>query len=286
MIPSTPMAMPSTIRSTTIEANAPLRRSGCPPPGGGRAISSGRGNSPSRRGRSIRSIQPTALAEFNRLKDTSPSGLRRRPQRTVRIRWMASSITTYAATRTASASAMARPTARRSVCRSESQMNSALIASESTVRKRSFRCRIGAPRVARRGGPGLLFVVVVALRRRRDFRRRARHAVRAGEPPRQVDRPAARRAEGERLVLLLRFHARAATWTALHACLLKCGGVGFNKRDSGQAQDGRLTAWRYHFMTAAMAAERTRERVVLVVDDDPDILQTLALCLSTQGHES
>jgi DNA-binding response OmpR family regulator len=37
-------------------------------------------------------------------------------------------------------------------------------------------------------------------------------------------------------------------------------------------------------MTAAMAAERTRERVVLVVDDDPDILQTLALCLSTEGY--
>src|SRR3981189_767519 len=37
-------------------------------------------------------------------------------------------------------------------------------------------------------------------------------------------------------------------------------------------------------MTAAMAAERTRERVVLIVDDDPDILQTLALCLSTEGY--
>src|SRR5882724_1780559 len=163
-------------------------------------------------------------------------------------------------------------------------MNSALIASESTVRKRSFMCRIGAPRVARRGGPGLLFAVVVGLRRR-DFRRRARHAVRAREPPRQVDRPAARRAEGERLVLLLRFHPRAAIWTAWHACLLKGGGVGFNKRGSGQPQDGRLTAWRYHFMTAAMMAERARERVVLVVDDDPDILQTLALCLSTEGYE-
>jgi CheY-like chemotaxis protein len=68
------------------------------------------------------------------------------------------------------------------------------------------------------------------------------------------------------------------------ACLLKCGVVGFNKRDSGQPQVGRLTAWRYHFMTAAMAAERKRERIVLVVDDDPDILQTLALCLSTEGY--
>ena len=33
-----------------------------------------------------------------------------------------------------------------------------------------------------------------------------------------------------------------------------------------------------------MAAERTRHRIVLVVDDDPDILQTLALCLSTEGY--
>ena len=33
-----------------------------------------------------------------------------------------------------------------------------------------------------------------------------------------------------------------------------------------------------------MAADRARERLVLVVDDDPDILQTLALCLSTEGY--
>jgi len=33
-----------------------------------------------------------------------------------------------------------------------------------------------------------------------------------------------------------------------------------------------------------MAQERHGERVVLVVDDDPDILQTLALCLSTEGY--
>src|SRR3981189_921086 len=38
-------------------------------------------------------------------------------------------------------------------------------------------------------------------------------------------------------------------------------------------------------MTAAMAAERTRQRIVLVVDDDPHILQTLALCLFTEGYE-
>ena len=33
-----------------------------------------------------------------------------------------------------------------------------------------------------------------------------------------------------------------------------------------------------------MAPERNAERVVLVIDDDPDILQTLALCLSTEGY--
>jgi len=33
-----------------------------------------------------------------------------------------------------------------------------------------------------------------------------------------------------------------------------------------------------------MPTDRARERLVLVVDDDPDILQTLALCLSTEGY--
>jgi CheY-like chemotaxis protein len=33
-----------------------------------------------------------------------------------------------------------------------------------------------------------------------------------------------------------------------------------------------------------MPHERQVERLVLVVDDDPDILQTLALCLSTEGY--
>jgi two-component system, chemotaxis family, chemotaxis protein CheY len=33
-----------------------------------------------------------------------------------------------------------------------------------------------------------------------------------------------------------------------------------------------------------MASERATDRLVLVVDDDPDILQTLALCLSTEGY--
>jgi CheY-like chemotaxis protein len=33
-----------------------------------------------------------------------------------------------------------------------------------------------------------------------------------------------------------------------------------------------------------MAPHRARERLVLVVDDDPDILQTLALCLTSEGY--
>ncbi len=33
-----------------------------------------------------------------------------------------------------------------------------------------------------------------------------------------------------------------------------------------------------------MPPERASDRLVLVVDDDPDILQTLALCLSTEGY--
>ena len=33
-----------------------------------------------------------------------------------------------------------------------------------------------------------------------------------------------------------------------------------------------------------MPHQRNGERLVLVVDDDPDILQTLALCLSTEGY--
>src|SRR5512140_1324286 len=33
-----------------------------------------------------------------------------------------------------------------------------------------------------------------------------------------------------------------------------------------------------------MGPERAFGRLVLVVDDDPDILQTLALCLSTEGY--
>ena len=33
-----------------------------------------------------------------------------------------------------------------------------------------------------------------------------------------------------------------------------------------------------------MAVERSKESMVLVVDDDPDILQTLALCLSSEGY--
>ena len=33
-----------------------------------------------------------------------------------------------------------------------------------------------------------------------------------------------------------------------------------------------------------MASFRARERLVLVVDDDPDILQTLGLCLTSEGY--
>jgi two-component system response regulator MprA len=33
-----------------------------------------------------------------------------------------------------------------------------------------------------------------------------------------------------------------------------------------------------------MNPERPSDRLVLVIDDDPDILQTLALCLSTEGY--
>src|SRR2546428_8389149 len=88
---------------------------------------------------------------------------------------------------------MARPTARTSVWRSESQTNTALIASESTVRTRSFRDRIGAPRVARRGGGGLLFFVLLAPLRLRLGR--APDAVGGRVPPSQVERPAGRRAD-------------------------------------------------------------------------------------------
>jgi two-component system, chemotaxis family, chemotaxis protein CheY len=34
-----------------------------------------------------------------------------------------------------------------------------------------------------------------------------------------------------------------------------------------------------------VGSEHGTERIVLVVDDDPDILQTLALCLSTEGYK-
>src|SRR2546425_8637190 len=109
---------------------------------------------------------------------------------------------------------MARPTARTSVWRSESQTNTALIASESTVRTRSFRDRIGAPRVARRGGGGLLFVVLLAPLRVRFGRPPA--AIGAGETASQVGRPAARRAEGEGGGLPPRRHPFAAAWSARH----------------------------------------------------------------------
>src|SRR5256885_11995352 len=105
---------------------------------------------------------------------------------------------------------MARPTARTSVWRSESQTNTALIASESTVRTRSFRDRIGAPRVARRGGGGLLFFVLVALLRLRFGGPPG--AIRAGEAARPGDRPATRRAGRGGGGLLPPLHLFSATW--------------------------------------------------------------------------
>src|SRR5438045_68505 len=110
---------------------------------------------------------------------------------------------------------MARPTARTSVWRNESQTNTALIASESTVRTSSFKDRIGAPRVARRGGAGLLLVVLVALLRLR-LGGRSDDAIRTGEPASQVDRPAACRAEREGGVLLPTLRLFAAARTARH----------------------------------------------------------------------
>ncbi len=46
----------------------------------------------------------------------------------------------------------------------------------------------------------------------------------------------------------------------------------------------QLTGLRQIFIRDTMPPERSAERLVLVVDDDPDILQTLALCLSTEGY--
>src|SRR5689334_1451130 len=124
---------------------------------------------------------------------------------------------------------MARPTARTSVWRNESQTNTPLIASESMVRTRSFTDRIGAPRVARRGGAGLLLVVLVGLLRLR-LGRRPGDPIRTGEPASQVDRPAARRAEGEGGVLLTALRLFAAAWTARHEGFVRRGCAGFNRR--------------------------------------------------------
>src|SRR5205085_10347402 len=123
--------------------------------------------------------------------------------------------------------AIARPTARTSVWRSESQTNTALIASESTVRAKSFKARIGAPCVTRAEGGGLLFGVFVALLRRR-VRRRAGHPVGPREPAREIERTAARGAEGECRVLFARLHLRATARTSVHACLVRWVPVRFN----------------------------------------------------------
>src|SRR6185295_15106198 len=148
--------------------------------------------------------------------------------------------------RVASAAAIARATARTSVWRSESQTKRPLIARDRTVRSRIFADRIGALALTRRDGDGLLFVaLVVPGRRGRRFRGRTGDPVRAGEPSRQVERPAARRAEGERLVLLARLDDGAAGRAAGHAvsskvCLRTIQHAGF--RTTGQAS--RLTPLR------------------------------------------
>src|SRR2546430_15843160 len=85
---------------------------------------------------------------------------------------------------------MARPTARTSVWRNESQTNTALIASESTVRTRSFTDGIGAPRVARRGGARILFFLLGSRLRLRRCQW-SRGAARGGGTSRQGGGPAA-----------------------------------------------------------------------------------------------
>src|SRR2546422_10646008 len=114
---------------------------------------------------------------------------------------------------------MARPTARTSVWRSESQTNTALIASESTVRTRSFRDRIGAPRVARRGGGGLLFVVLLAPLRLRFGR--APGAVGGGGTTRPVGRPAGRRAARGGGGVPPRAHPLPAAWATREERLVR-----------------------------------------------------------------
>jgi len=48
--------------------------------------------------------------------------------------------------------------------------------------------------------------------------------------------------------------------------------------------DLQLTSPADAFIGEAVGSDRAKDRLVLVVDDDPDILQTLALCLSTEGY--
>src|SRR5207302_9800091 len=68
-------------------------------------------------------------------------------------------------------------------------------------------------------------------------------------------------------------------------CLLKWGAVRFNLREIRTAcPSGRLTRFPDSSIRVAMAPDRASGRLILVVDDDPDILQTLALCLSTEGY--
>src|SRR4051812_34002899 len=103
---------------------------------------------------------------------------------------------------------MAAPTARTSVWRNDSQTNTALSPSDTTMRSAFF---IGGRRVPR-SPPGDKSLLVVRLPGR--VRGLARHTVGAGEPLAQVDRFAAGRAKGEGRVLFARLDRAAAARTA------------------------------------------------------------------------
>src|SRR6202171_3866200 len=144
--------------------------------------------------------------------------------------------------RRGSAAVIAAPTARRSVCRSESQTNTALIAMETAVRKISLNRRIGAPRVTRcrvgvkrlllRNAPGrasVLLALAVVLWFGRLGLGRLWHAIRADEPFPEVDGAAARGAERKRRVLLARLRFAAAGGTTGHILCLRSRGQVFKR---------------------------------------------------------
>jgi hypothetical protein len=75
---------PSATRSTTtLESVAETRMRGRS------ATRYGRANSPSRKGRIMSAMNPTAHTALSRPKGTLATGSSRMPQRTVRARWMA-----------------------------------------------------------------------------------------------------------------------------------------------------------------------------------------------------